>query len=408
MKAYYMDRWGRSAKDLLAASKPLVIYHYLQLFVLILSLTLFTGCGSDSEPAPVLDEMTIESSNGNRLDIVTQQETVLSVSGKDQFGNAIDITSTVQWSADNSNVSIDQTGKVTPQTVGTSLITAQVDAVMATFSVSVWDSSAPVVEIYVSDVGTNRNGPHQILKYDGSGGSPEVFISTGVSRPQDIIFLEDQGVVLVSNLGSNNINKFNIQTGSLIGAFATGLAGPTRIDIGPDNLLYAIMWNGGRVKRYQLDGTFVDDFTSTSINQAIGMAWDSNGNYYVASFNNGQNGFVRKFDTSGNDMGLFIRSNLAGPTDIWFDASGNLFANDWAGNSVKKFDSNGNFVQTFIQNVTQPEGVAFLDDGSILIGASGTSSIKMYNSTGAPVGDLVRAGLGGLKTPNAVIVRKVE
>ena len=39
------------------------------------------------------------------------------------------------------------------------------------------------------------------------GGNPRVFIDEGLAWPQDILFLEDQGIVLVSNLNSGTINR---------------------------------------------------------------------------------------------------------------------------------------------------------------------------------------------------------
>lgn len=382
--------------------------NYVMMMIIIINTVLLGSCGSDDEPQPRLNLISITSSAGTLLDIALQTQTNLTVDGTDQFGHPIEITSEIQWSASNDIVSITQDGTLTALAVGSTTVTATVEEVSANLIFSIWDSSGPSVEIYVSDVGTNRNGPHQIIQYNSAGGSSKTFINQGVAKPQDIVFLEDQGVALVSNLGSNDINKFDIETGNLIGAFASGLNAPTRIDIGPDGLLYAVMWNGGPVKRFQLDGTFVDDFTSRGINQAIGQAWDGQGNYYVSSFNNGANGFVRKFDGSGNDLGLFINSNLNGPTDIWFDGSGNLLVNDWSGNSVKRFDSNGNFQGLFIASVSQPEGVAIMEDGNILIGASGTGSVIMYDANGVFIQELIRSGQGSLRTPNAVIIRSID
>ena len=129
-------------------------------------------------------------------------------------------------------------------------------------------------------------------------------------------------VVLISNLSSGNINRHNINSGQFIDSFATNIGGPTRIKIGPDGLLYVLQWTGdGLVQRYQLDGTFVDNFTSVGVFQSIGLDWDNEGNLYVSSYNNGANGSVRKFDPEGNDLGLLIDTGLQGPTDIWFDNS---------------------------------------------------------------------------------------
>lgn len=381
----------------------------LLLLLISIFLILTPGCGSDGTPSPpVLSSLIVSASDGTRLDLFEGETTNLEVEGRDQNRDEYTITTTINYSTNNTNVSVDENGVVTPLAVGTSIITVTVEDIDETITITVWDSSAPRTEIYVSDVGVNRNGPHRIIRYDETGAIGEVFISASLARPQDIVFLEDKGEVLVSNLGGNNINRYNSETGAFISTFASGLAGPTRIDIGPDNLLYAIQWNGGPVKRYDLDGNPVDDFTSTSINQAIGMAWDSDGNLYVSSFNNGSNGFVLKFDTEGNDMGTFASGILSGPTDIWFDQDGNLLVNDWSANAVRKFDASGTFLQNLIANVSQPEGVAFLDNGNILIGASGSSSVKMYDANGSFLQDLVVSGGGGLVTPNAVVIRKVN
>ena len=59
--------------------------------------------------------------------------------------------------------------------------------------------------------------------------------------------------------------------------------------------------------RYKLDGTFVDEFTNIGVSQSIGLDWDSQGNLYVASFNQQR---VREFDSNGTHLGGFINSDL--------------------------------------------------------------------------------------------------
>lgn len=260
------------------------------------------------------------------------------------------------------------------------------------------------LEIYVSDAGNFSNPPWKILKFDENGENPEIFIDTVLAWPQDIVFLEDQQVVLISNLSSGRITKYNSSTGDYIGNFATGIAGPTRMKIGADSLLYVLQWSGnGKVRRYQLNGTFVDEFTSVGVPQSIGLDWDSNGNLYVSSYS-GDN--VRKFGSSGNDLGLFVTSNLAGPTNIWFNANGDLLVSDYDGTAVKRFDSTGVFVSNFITGLGQAEGVDFFPNGNILIGNGATHSVKMYDSNGVYIEEFIPNGSGGLMTPNAVVIRK--
>lgn len=264
-------------------------------------------------------------------------------------------------------------------------------------------AAGQVFDIYVSEAAGFQTGPWQILKYDENGENPEVFIDSNLAWPQDIVFLEGQGVVLISNLNSGQINRHDAETGAFIDNFATGLNGPTRMKIGPDGLLYVLQWtNISPVKRYELDGTFVDDFTSVGVNNAIGLDWDTDGNLYVSSFNGD---FVQRFDPDGNDLGFFIDTNLAGPTNIWFDEAGNLLVADYSGGAVKLFDANGNFQRDFILAIINAEGVDFYPNGDILIGSGGDNSVRRYDSDGDLVGTVVASGLGGLENPNAVVLR---
>jgi len=260
------------------------------------------------------------------------------------------------------------------------------------------------IEIYVSDAANFSNPPWKILKFDENGENPEIFIDTVLAWPQDIVFLEDQQVVLISNLNSGTITKYNSSTGEYIGNFATGIAGPTRMKIGADSLLYVLQWSGnGKVRRYQLNGSFVDEFTSVGVPQSIGLDWDSNGNLYVSSYT-GDN--VRKFDPNGNDLGLFVTSNLAGPTNIWFDDNDDLLVSDYDGTAVKRFNSSGVFQNNFATGLSQSEGVDFFSNGNILIGNGATHSVKMFDSNGVYIEDFIPNGSGGLITPNAVVIRK--
>jgi hypothetical protein len=264
-------------------------------------------------------------------------------------------------------------------------------------------ASAQDFEIWVSDAGNFTSGPWQVLKYDQNGENPEVFTDAIVASPQDIVFLEGAGEVLVSNLRTNRITRHDIITGELLGIFTTGITAPTRMKIGEDGLLYVLQWQGnGRVFRYQLDGTFVDEFTQLGVTNAIGMDWDSEGNFYISSFDAKT---VRKFDGEGNHIGLIVNSGLQGPTNIWFDADGDLLVLDWTGGAVRKYSAAGASLGNFITGLNQPEGVDFLPNGNILIGDGGTSSVKEFTPAGAFVKDIVPSGSGGLLQPNAVVIR---
>lgn len=274
------------------------------------------------------------------------------------------------------------------------------------FVLSVCCALAQTQEIYVSDAGNFNNPPWQILKFDANGENPSVFIDANLNWPQDILFLEDSNEVLVSNLGSDCIAKYNATTGAYISDFACGISGPTRTKIGPNGLLYVLQWNGnGTVRYFNLDGTDLGEFTSVGVSQSIGLDWDSENNLYVSSYNGD---LVRKFDATGNDLGIFIDENLAGPTNIWFDENGDLLVADYDGFAIKRFDSNGEYQEDFIAGLSNPEGIAYMENGNILIGNGGTSAVKMYDSDGEYIEDFIASGTANLLTPNAVVIREID
>lgn len=259
------------------------------------------------------------------------------------------------------------------------------------------------IKIYVSDAVDFNNGPFFIYQYDEDGSNPQVYIDEELSWPQDIVFIPAENTVLVSNLNSNKITKYAGSTGEYLSDFAAIAGGPTRMKIGADGLLYVLQWSNtdNKVLRYQLDGTFVDEFTSVGVIQSIGMDWDSAGNFYVSSFAGGS---VRKFDSSGNDMGLIINTQLNGPTNIWIDGSDHIFVFDWSAGDIEEFDATGTHVGTFISGLGQPEGVDFRANGNILVGNGTTSEVKEYLADGTFVANTVSSGSGGLDQPNAVIL----
>lgn len=258
--------------------------------------------------------------------------------------------------------------------------------------------------VYVSDAGNFNQPPWQILKFDEDGQNGEVFISSNLAWPQDIVFLEDKNEVLISNLNTGRISRFNATTGAYINEFATGLGGPTRMKIGRDGLLYVLQWSGnGNVMRYQLDGTSAGAFTNVGVSNSIGLDWDALGNLYVSSYNTGT---VRKFSPAGADLGDFINANLNGPTNIWFASNGDLIVVDYNDGSVKRFDTGGNYIGFFVADLPQGEGVDFLPNGDILLGSGGLSSVRIYDASGNFKKDLVPPGTLNLMTPNAVVIRE--
>lgn len=79
--------------------------------------------------------------------------------------------------------------------------------------------------------------------------------------------------------------------------------------------------------------------------------------------------------------------------------------NDFDGGNVKRFDTDGNYLEDFILGVLMPEGVDFYPNGDILLGDGGTNSVRRYDTNGQLVETVVESGSHGLLKPNAVVIR---
>jgi len=264
------------------------------------------------------------------------------------------------------------------------------------------------VGVYVSDAGSFDNPPWFVYQFDENGENPVELLNEndGINWPCEILFIDEDDTVLVSNSYQNGtIQRFSATTWEFIDNFAEGLNGPTRLKIGPDGYVYVTQWfsNQDRVLRYETDGTFVDVFTDFGSYGALGLDWDSSGNLYVSSY---QLSTVQKFDTNGNYIEDFINTGLDGPSNIFFDnnGSGDLIVLNWVSGLVKRYDSDGNFVEDLITGVEECEGVDFFPNGDILIGVGSTDVVKRYDSDFNFIEDFIAAGT--LMTPNSIAIHE--
>lgn len=368
--------------------------------------SILSSCSDDSESEErILTRIEIESSNGTILEV--GQTTILSVNGFDQEDTPLVVSSPVTWTSSSEAITVDPNGLVSGAAGSNSTITATTQNLEASIAIQ-YSEEVPIIgyELFVSDANGFGQGPWKILRYDGDGSNPRTFTDENLAWPQDIIILEEEREVLISNLNSGRITKYNLDTGAYIDDFALVAGGPTRMKFGPDGLLYVLQWQGdGTVLRFNRDGSFVDAFTNVGVGRSIGLDWDEDGNLYVSSF---EDAFVRKFDSMGQDMGLFIASNLFGPTNIYFMENGNLLVSDWAAGFVFMFSASGQFLGPFITGVPQVEGFAKTPEGNILIGHGMDSSIEEYRLDGTFVQDKITSNLGGLQQPNAIAVRELN
>jgi hypothetical protein len=103
----------------------------------------------------------------------------------------------------------------------------------------------------------------------------------------------------VSSPGSNQVLKYNAQTGAFVGVGAGGanVSAPKDVKFGSDGLVYVLSANNNRIFRYTAGGTYVDDFVPAGSGGMISphrMAFGPDGDLYVAAL---QTGSILRFGT---------------------------------------------------------------------------------------------------------------
>ncbi len=250
----------------------------------------------------------------------------------------------------------------------------------------------------------NRDG-NNVLRYDMNGTFIEEFVTSGsggLSSPQEVLFHPVNGDLIVTGFNNNNIKRYDGTSGDFLGNFSQGynLSNPTKMIIGADSLLYVTQWGStqNKIVRFDLNGNFIDEWSSIDVPEGCGMAWDAAGNLLVTTWSNGQNngtsGFVRKFDPEGNDLGILINSTiLQGPVGIWVDENEDLFVIDWTLGEVKKFNSDGSFIEDFITGMARTEGNDIGPDGKYYHCDWQLNRVNRYNQDGSFDTTLVNQGL---------------
>ncbi|RMA57036.1 T9SS type A sorting domain-containing protein [Ulvibacter antarcticus] len=246
--------------------------------------------------------------------------------------------------------------------------------------------------------------------YQEDGSFIEEFIAQnegGLSNPQDIL-LHPEGFYLITGSDNPQIKKFDIETGAYLGDWsdpAFNLGRPSKMSIGPDNLLYVTQWGTtaatAKIVRFDMAGNYLGPFTPIAPT-GMGHVWDAGGNFYLAVFGvNTGVGTVKKYDLEGNFIEDFIDSTiLENPTYIWWDNNGDMLVQDYTQGKVLRYDSEGNYLEDYITGLNNPEGYTFLPNGNLLISERGANLVSEFDPSGNFIGRWDNGGT--LEGPNFI------
>jgi sugar lactone lactonase YvrE len=195
------------------------------------------------------------------------------------------------------------------------------------------------------------------------------------------------------------IHGFNATTGAPLPGFADiALLGATGLAVGPDSNLYAANTIPSQVFRYDAaTGTQIGAAPFVSFNgqndghdvqNPQGMRFGPGGNLYIADETDSN---VHVYGPAGNSLTTFTGPSVTQPTDVTFDAAGNLYAASGGGVAILHPGDAAfsDFVTAFsgpgVPPLNNPGSLAIGPDGRLYvldISASSTEVVAYATNTG--------------------------
>ena len=209
--------------------------------------------------------------------------------------------------------------------------------------------------------------------------------------------------LIIAQPTTNNVLRFDGITGAAKGAFiaagAGGLVSPAQMILGPDGKLYIADSTANVVKRFNLDGNFIDDFTPAGhLSAPVSLKFGPDGKLYVLC-----GGTVRQIHrfhgTTGAYEALMVNATstqINNAKDFIFMPSTNDFLVTSSLNTVTRFSfSTGAFVSFYLNptknigNLNYPVGILIGPDGNYWVASgNGTNKITRFSITnGAKIND---------------------
>ena len=155
-----------------------------------------------------------------------------------------------------------------------------------------------------ADLFVSSYGDNEIIDYKSSGALGSIISGSELKSPTGLAF-DNTGNLYVSDSGTNQILKFNSNTGQYLGVFAQGggLSSPNALAFGPDGNLYVA--SGNKVLEFNgQTGAAIGTFASGhGLSGATGLTFGPDHNLYVSSpgsnavleFNGGTGAFSKTF-----------------------------------------------------------------------------------------------------------------
>ena len=232
-----------------------------------------------------------------------------------------------------------------------------------------------------------------ILRYNANTGAfVNVLVpagSGGMHSSFGMTLGPDGNLYVASEWGDDRVLKFDSSSGAYLGEFAsvTGMSYPFDVTFGPDGNLYVSDHTSPKVFRFDgATGASMGVFATGEPGDNLrGLIWGPDGNLYAGTVFGGH--FDRFDGATGALLGILSTPESNTISFPGFGPDGLLYAPNYFGNSVNAYDiTTGELVKSFSSGeLSGPNGLAFTDDGDLLVASFFNNQIvKLEDGSGLP------------------------
>lgn len=244
---------------------------------------------------------------------------------------------------------------------------------------------------------TGNTTPIQYYVYN----SQWKFTSSADPDPNGIAFDNSNNYVYIVETGNHLIKKYDLNGNLILQWGGSGTSNgkfnaPQGVATDSEGNVYVADYNNNRVQKFNSGGTWLLTIGSTTsgtgdgqFNHPIDVKIYSSTLYVLDRFNNR----IQKFDLSGNFIAKWgtwgtESGKINNANGIAVDSSENIYVADTYNDCVQKFDSNGTFLSKFGSSGTgngqynKPCGIVIDGENNIYVADSFNNRIQKLDSTG--------------------------
>ena len=238
-------------------------------------------------------------------------------------------------------------------------------------------------KMYWTDVGTNK-----IQRANLDGSQVETLVSTGLEGPVGIALDVATGKMYWTDWSTARIQRANLDGSQVETLVSTGLESPVRIAL--DVAAGKMYWTHRdpvRIQRANLDGSQVETLVD-GLDGPDGIALDvAAGKMYWADAGTNK---IQRANLDGSQVETLVSTGLEGPIGIALDvATGKMYWTDIDTDKIQRANLDGSQVETLVDGVDGPVGIALDVAAGKMYWADVSTGIQRANLDGSQVETLV-------------------